>query len=142
MMSVTPTYNSLSDIENLVAAFDNCTLPRSEWNHAAHLTIALWYLKNYKQDAIKRIREGIQKYNTAIGIQTTQNSGYHETITLFWIRTVQDFILVAEEKSILQLANNLVSKYNQNLTLQYYSRELLMSWQARVNWVEPDLKPN
>ncbi len=141
MMSVTLTYNSLSDIQNLVTAFDNCTLKHSEWNHAAHLTIALWYLKSYEQDAIKRIREAIQKYNTAIGIQTTQNSGYHETITLFWIRIVQDFILVAEEKSILQLANELVSKYNQNLPLQYYSRELLMSWQARVNWVEPDLKP-
>ncbi|MBW4602496.1 MAG: hypothetical protein KME29_23755 [Calothrix sp. FI2-JRJ7] len=136
-----PLFQSYSDIENFVKAFDNCTLPRSEWNHAAHLTVALWYLKNYEQDATKRIREGIQKYNTAIGIQTTRNSGYHETITLFWIQIVQDFISVAEEKLILQLANELVSKYHPNLPLQYYSRELLMSWQARVNWVEPDLKP-
>ncbi|OKH46709.1 hypothetical protein NIES2101_24600 [Calothrix sp. HK-06] len=136
-----PMFQLYSDIENLVKAFDNCTLPRSEWNHAAHLTVALWYLKNYEQDATKRIREGIQKYNTAIVIQTTPNSGYHETITLFWIRTVQNFLSIAEEKSILQLANELVSKYHPNLPLQYYSRELLMSWQARVNWVEPDLKP-
>ncbi len=140
-MSIKLTYHSLNDIENLVTAFDNCTLKSSEWNHAAHLTVALWYLKKSDQYATKRIREGIQKYNTAIGIQITRNSGYHETITLFWIHIVQEFISVAEEKSILQLANELVSKYHPNLPLQYYSRELLMSWQARVNWVEPDLKP-
>ncbi|BAZ15017.1 hypothetical protein NIES4071_68870 [Calothrix sp. NIES-4071] len=137
----TPTYNSLSEIENLVAAFNNCTLARSEWTHAAHLTVALWYLKNYElQEATKRIRRGIQKYNAAIGIQITLNSGYHETITLFWIQVVESFLFSVEAKSILQQANELVCTFDPNFPLQYYSRDLLMSWKARANWVEPDLK--
>ena len=28
----------------------------------------------------------------------------------------------------------------EQLKFQYYSRDLLMSWEARNNWVEPDLK--
>ncbi|RUT06787.1 hypothetical protein DSM106972_030440 [Dulcicalothrix desertica PCC 7102] len=132
----------MSDIENLVAAFDNCTLAHGEWTHAAHLTVALWYLKNYElQEAVKHISQGIQKYNVAIGIQNTLNSGYHETITLFWIQVVQSFLLSTDAKgSILQLANQLVSNFDKNLPLQYYSYDLLISREARANWVEPDLK--
>jgi hypothetical protein len=39
------------------------------------------------------------------------------------------------------LANDLIEKYgDKNLPLTYYSRERLMSWEARTRWVEPDLK--
>ena len=27
----------------LVAQFENCTLPKAEWTHRAHLAVALWY---------------------------------------------------------------------------------------------------
>jgi hypothetical protein len=83
------TYHSVSEINNLVAAFDNCNLPQSEWNHAAHLTIALWYLIHYEQnEAVNKIRDRIQKYNDINGIQNTKYSGYHETLTIFWMQIV------------------------------------------------------
>ena len=37
-------YQTEDEIEALVTAFNDCTLSRNEWNHAAHLTVALWYL--------------------------------------------------------------------------------------------------
>jgi hypothetical protein len=142
MSDETTAYHSLSEIEALVNAFENGTLPRSKWTHSAHLTVALWYLTRCEQiEAIKLIREGIQKYNAAIGIQNNRDSGYHETITRFWIQIVQEYLLVVGAKySILQQANKLVCKYDKNLPLQYYSQELLMSWEARKNWLKPDLK--
>jgi hypothetical protein len=85
-------YSSDDEIDRLLRAFEACTLPRSQWNHAAHLTVALWYLVRYSpSEAIQRIRSGIQRYNAAAGIVTTNNSGYHETLTLFWIHA--DFVL-------------------------------------------------
>ena len=30
---------------------------------------------------------------------------------------------------------------DKGLPLEYYSRERLLSWDARATWVEPDLKP-
>ena len=137
-------YQNEYEIEALVTAFNNCTLSRSEWNHAAHLTVALWYLVRYEeQEAIKQIRDRIKCYNIAMGIKTTKDSGYHETMTLFWVWIVRDYLLVnSHQDSILQLTNGLIDTCNNKyLPLQYYTQDLLMSWEARINWVEPNLKP-
>ncbi len=142
-------YQTISEIEYLINQFNNCILPRCQWNHYAHLTIALWYLIHYDQrTAIQLIRERIQKYNSAMNIKTTKNSGYHETITLFWIHLVNSYLYLTQtpenlpSNSLLNLANNLIRIYgDKNLPLEYYSQDLLMSSKSRQSWVEPDLKP-
>ena len=35
-----------AEIESLVRAFEECTLPAAEWTHREHMTIALWYLRH------------------------------------------------------------------------------------------------
>lgn len=148
MISKINGYHSESEIETLIAAFNNYSLPRNEWSHVAHLSVALWYLFHYQeQEAIEIICDRIQSYNAAKGIETTKNSGYHQTLTLFWVYLVRNYLLVnllvhREKTSLLDLTNRLIKTYNdKDLPLQYYSRDLLMSWKARKNWVEPDLKP-
>ncbi len=137
-------YKTEAEIKSLIAGFENCSLPRSEWNHQAHLTIALWYLNLFdEQEAINRVRQGILRYNQAIGIKTTKDGGYHETLTLFWVRMVSHYLSVNEEKisipeTVIAIHDTYKDKY---LPFQYYSRDLLMSWEARSGWVEPDLKP-
>jgi len=131
------------EILNLVNAVESCSLPRGEWNHQTHLIVALWYLTNYPQsEAINYIREGIQNYNNASGIKTTKNSGYHETLTLFWIKIVSQYLTTEEKNSsFINLANNLIQhRANPRLPLEYYSCDRLMSEEARRSWVEPDLK--
>lgn len=143
MSDKTGKYRTIDEIERLVRAFERCTLPRCEWTHQAHLIVALWYLTHYSQlEATNCIRYGIQQYNLAHGIKTTKNSGYHETITLFWVRMVCQYLAVAgTNRSIVELANCLIQDYgNPRLTLEYYSRDLLMSQEARRSWVEPNLK--
>ena len=137
-------YKTEAEIKSLIAGFENCSLPRSEWNHQAHLTVALWYLNLFdEQEAINRVRQGILRYNQAIGIKTTKDGGYHETLTLFWVRMVSHYLSVNEEKiSIPETVITIHDTYNDKyLPFQYYSRDLLMSWEARSGWVEPDLKP-
>jgi hypothetical protein len=131
-------------IDSLVSSFKTCTIPRSEWTHQAHLIVALWHLTHYsQQDATNTLRHAIQQYNQAIGIKSTKNSGYHETITLFWVRMIRHYLAVeGKNRSIADLANGLIQNYgNPRLTLEYYSSSLLMSQEARQTWVEPDLKP-
>jgi len=44
----------------VVEKFNNVTLPKSEWTHHAHLTVALWYVDNYEfDDAVCRLKFGI-----------------------------------------------------------------------------------
>jgi len=146
---------SRSDVEELVRSFQSCTLPRSQWTHAAHLTVALWYLLHYSQtDAITLIRQGIQRYNAAIGIAATATGGYNETLTLFWIGRVTEFLAtcsnrcMGEEVSVgfdpfPELASRLIQTYDDSqLPLHYYSRDRLFSAQARTMWLEPDLLPD
>lgn len=140
----TEAFNTFDEIESLVHGFETGTLSRSQWDHKAHLTVACWYLVCYPEpEATRRIREGIQQYNKAVGIVTARESGYHETMTMFWINMVKCFLKRATlECSLVGLMNDLTKRYaNKHLPFDYYSRDLLMSWQARRNRVEPDLKP-
>ncbi len=144
MSEKTARYRSLGEIETLIRAFNNCTLPRGEWTHQAHLIAAVWYLAHHSQpEATNFIRNGIQRYNAAVGIENTKDSGYHETITLFWVQVVEQY-LAAEgaTRSIAEMANSILDRCGDpSLPLQYYSRDRLMSGDARARWLEPDLKP-
>jgi len=146
-MSVThvdaPHYERAAEVEALVRGFLSCTLPWGEWTHAAHLTVALWHLLHYDwAEAVERVRGGIRRYNAANGVATTRERGYHETITLFWMRYVRAFLEANynEGCSLASLANELIERADKNAPLEHYSRELLFSWEARLAWVEPDLK--
>ncbi|MEG4113255.1 MULTISPECIES: hypothetical protein [unclassified Microcoleus] len=143
MIKKTLIYRSPKEIDSLIHAFQEGSLPRSQWTHEAHLTVALWYLfYDSEQEAINAIRNGIQRYNSVQGIEITQNSGYHETLTLFWVRTIRQCLAdESQNRSIVDLANGLIAKYaDRTLPFRYYTRDRLMSWEARQNWVEPDMR--
>jgi hypothetical protein len=146
---MTPTleavkFRTTEEILSLVRRFDDCTLPREEWTHAAHLTVALWHLLQYDWPvAVARVRLRIQRYNAAHGVASTPTGGYHETLTLFWLDRVRAFLEGGrnEARSLVSLANELTATADKSLPLEYYTRALLFSAEARARWVEPDLKP-
>jgi hypothetical protein len=138
------TFRTTGEILSLVRRFEDCTLPRDEWTHAAHLTVALWHLLQFDwPEAAARVRARIKRYNAAHGIAATPTGGYHETLTLFWLRAVRTFLEAErnEARALVHLANELTETHDKGLPLTYYTRERLFSPEARANWVEPDLKP-
>jgi len=90
------------------------------------------------EDASNKMRTGIQRLAAAYG-----KTGYHETITLFWLKVVREFFAGAKpEESISTQANKLATMYaDKSLIFDYYSEELIASAKAKAEWVEPDLKP-
>lgn len=131
--------------DQLAAAFCNRTLPKALWTHGAHLRIGLWHVMHYPADeALALLRERIAAYNIASGTANTNNSGYHETLTRFFVGRIAHFLATAQTggRSIDELATELIEVLGDSRApLEYYSRELLMSAEARRNWVEPDLRP-
>jgi hypothetical protein len=126
-----------AEIDAFVQSFENCTLPRSEWTHQKHLIVALWYLTRQQEaEAIQRIRDGIQRYNLTQGNPT----GYHETITLAWIAVIQRFLAVRDRtQSVSKLTEELLAICGrQDYLLQFYTKPVLMSDEARHRWVPPD----
>jgi hypothetical protein len=126
------------EVKELVRAFEGCTIHPAEFKHYQHLAIALWYVANFSYDeATVKVRTGIQKLAAAYG-----KSGYHETITLFWLAIVREFCARSHSHSIADLANNLAFECaDKNLIRNHYSEELLTSDRAKHGWVAPDLKP-
>ena len=138
-------YRAHKEVLDLVREFEACTLPGERWTHAAHLTVALWYLLQHDwHEAVMHMRDAIKGYNEACGIVTTRQKGYHETLTLFWLRVVRAFLGqdLNEGRSLVSLSNELIATAEKNLPLKFYTRELLFSWEARAEWVEPDLQAN
>jgi len=114
------------------------------WTHAAHLKVALWYLLCHGWDeAVSLTRDGIKRYNAASGVADTPASGYHETLTLFWLHAVRRFLETRgdDARDVDTLADELTAAADKNLPLAFYTRERLMSAEARAAWVAPDLKP-
>jgi hypothetical protein len=134
------------EVLRLVARFEDATLPKAEWTHQAHLTVALWYASRLPfEEALVVVRERIRRINAAHGVATTPTGGYHETITRFYVMVICGY--VAEEAGEAGTdwaarANRLLARYgSRDLPLRHYTKDLLMSAEARFGWVEPDLRP-
>ena len=125
------------ELKSLVCRFEDRTLPREKWTHAAHLSVAVWYLCLLSRaEATERIRAGIQRYNAILG----NSSGYHETITLAWIELLSSF-LTSRSGTPAELANEATARFGaSDGLLRHFSKERLFSDLARRAWVEPDLE--
>jgi hypothetical protein len=131
-----------AEIDFLVQRFEERILPKVEWTHSAHLIVALLYsLKFSEQDALNLVRENIKKHNESVGTPNTDNQGYHETITRFWLWTANQFLLIGNYNSIVDASNDLINSAfgKSSYPFEYYTKDLLFSVKARHDWVEPDL---
>ncbi len=138
-------YTHEADILHLITRFRERTLPIEEWTHHAHLLVALWHVREYGALASVCLLRGlIISYNTIVGTPNTTERGYHETLTLFWIAIIDQWLnkrATTEEEShdLLTVCNDfLTSKHaTRELPLQYYKREDLFSIHARALWLVP-----
>jgi hypothetical protein len=130
-----------SDVEvvEMVASFERCEWSYPRWTHRAHLGVALCYLQAYPFDAaLARVRNHIPLYNRTCG----DPAGYHETLTLLFMRRVQRYLRDQPGPLLLVAAiEELAAACDMQWPLRYYSPERLWSAQARAQWVEPDRQP-
>jgi hypothetical protein len=136
-------YESDVEVEALVQGFENGTLPDSEFDHPAHLTVALSYLHRSRltvPEATARMRAALYRF---LDIYGQDRRKYNETITLFWIKLVRSFLDRTDTaRTVTDLANEMVESFGHSqLIYSYYSKKRLLSEEARKAWVEPDLKP-
>ncbi|MEZ4771868.1 MAG: hypothetical protein R3D00_01720 [Bacteroidia bacterium] len=135
---------SKKEIELFIQQFEAKTLPKPQWTHEAHLVVAVWYSYSYGfSEALRLIRGHIIKFNESVGTPNTDTSGYHETMTRFWLISTKEFLIRQEFTSLVEACNAFLHSdlAKKNLPLEFYSREKLFSIHARHNWVGPDKKP-
>lgn len=135
-------YKTEEEIGEVVRTFEDASIARGVWKHAEHLTVALHYLSLYDFDtATIKMRDGIFKLLTdGFKVDLEKEMPYHETLTVFWMRTVAEFNAAKDGSSLLEKANDLVATYDKDHPLKFYSRDFLFSDEARERFVEPDLR--
>ena len=131
-------------IERLATAFIDCTLPKVEWTHEAHLRVGLWHrLQMPAEAALEVLRERISRYNVSQGGANTDTDGYHETITRLYVILIDRFVAADDgTRTPDELADALVAQLGpRNVPYRHYTHDRLFSVAARRAWVPPDLEP-
>lgn len=134
-------FETNNEIKELVKAFEERTLSKTDWTHAAHLTVGLYYCLNYPFALAKNLmRDGILRLNDAHGTPNTETNGYHETLTVFWLLIIEEHIGKAPYASMAQLANRLIAECDAQLPFRFYSRGTLFSERSRAHFIEPEIQ--
>lgn len=136
------------ELDGFVKAFEAGTLPKQAWTHAAHLTIGGFYIFTYnEEEALSRLRAGICHLNTCHGVENSDTGGYHESLTIFWLTIIGQFLGVyrsvypgAERRDSIEAVVS-VFQDRRDLFRNYWSFNVLTSVQARRSWMAPDLLP-
>jgi hypothetical protein len=122
-----------ADLDELVRRFRACELPRPEWTHAAHLWVGLWHVSCYEpEDALTRLRAGIQRLNESNGVVNSATSGYHETITRAYAQLLAAFSKRHADAPVAEQVARLVAGdlADRGALLKFYSRARLESAEA------------
>ena len=130
-------------LDDLVSRFLAGTVPREEWTHAAHLAVGAWHVHRYGAEAaIERLRFSIRALNDRHGTPNSDTSGYHETITIAYVRLIDQFLSIgvpggAVETRLPDLLSGPLA--DRALLFRFWSRDVLMAPSARARWTPPNL---
>jgi len=134
------TYSNQAEIDAVVNGFELCTTDKTAFKHQDHLTVAVCYLSQMPlAQAIEKMREALLRF---VDHHKVDRQKYNETITVFWFQMVAEALsTMPAGLTIVEQCNQVIERFsNAGLVSDYYSRELLFSEMARVEFVDPDLK--
>lgn len=140
---MTDPLSSEAALASFLEGFETGSWPGPEWKHVHHVIMAACYLTDLPLDtATQTIRTGIQRYNLSQGGQNTDTSGYHETLTIFWIRIIHRFLdTLPAGQSRLENARAVAAEFGpqRDLFKPYWSFDIVNSVEARRAWLPPNL---
>jgi len=127
--------------DEFLAAFEACRL--DEFHHRDHVKVAYLYLRRHSLDeAIAKVRAGLQALAAAWKAPDDLQRGYHETMTQAWVRlvhlTLSEYGAAESAEAFCEQQPQLMQKTHLQL---FYSPERLTTWEAKREFVEPDLAP-
>ena len=136
-------FASDAEIAHLGERFLALVLPKAEWTHEAHLATTSWLLmRRTDVDVDRQLPDLIRRYNESVGGVNSDTEGYHETITRVFLHSVRLFLAEADlTEPLHELVNQLLLSPmgRRDWPLRFYSRERLLSVEARRVFVEPNL---
>jgi hypothetical protein len=130
------------EIDAFLAAFEGGSLPKEQWTHSAHLLTGACYMHALGEAAaIDKMRVCVRRYNEAVGGKNTETSGYHETITIAWIKLLHGLLRESGPIARAAFAHLAVERFatEREILRRYYAFDLVKSIEARRVWIPPTL---
>lgn len=137
-------------IDAFARRFQARDVSRAEWTHEAHLAVGLWHVARFGAgEALARLRTGIRALNETNGVANTATGGYHETITHAYVILIDAFLAArgvtspSQDRDVQDDVEALLGDAlaDRSALLRYWSRERLLSSEARASWLDPDRVP-
>ena len=130
------------EIDEFLAAFEGGKLPKEHWTHSAHLFTGACYVHALGEEpAIQHMRVCIKRHNESVGTANTETSGYHETITIAWIKMLKRLLRDSSPMNRAEFAHLAVERFagDRGIFGRYYEFDLVKSVEARRRWIPPTL---
>jgi hypothetical protein len=130
-------------LRSLIAGFEDGSWPVADFHHMQHLAVAVHYLAE-DPEPMDTLRARIMRYNVSQGGENTEDRGYHETITRFWLEVVHAYMAgLPEGLSRVEVTRRVVEEFapKRDLFREYYDFDVLKSREARARWIPPNQSP-
>ncbi len=126
--------------DELIRLFREGLFPITDFTHKAHLRLAWIYLWRFDPGAAEReVCRQIQRFTKLHGA----TDKYHHTLTVAAMRMVGVYMKKQHGEgfeAMLAQFPELLDRFRELLS-RHYSEEALWSREARLRYIEPDLKP-
>jgi hypothetical protein len=135
-------YEETADGE-LLETFLQGGIEPKRFDHRAHVRVTYLLLHAHGfEGALERLRSGLRGIFAKTGLVETPERGYHETVTQAWVRLVDATIRYhGAESDSRAFCNENPQLGHRRLTRMYYTKDRLLTQQAKDEFVEPDIAP-
>jgi hypothetical protein len=139
------TLTSMTDAD-LLRQFETCTLPFEQWTHRSHVKIAFLLLREHGfDDALMKLRGGIQRYNAANNVPSGPLMGYNETTTHALLHLIHAVMQAYGKSHPTPTADAFCDTHPQLMSKHvlrfFYSPERRLHPDSKERFIEPDLAP-
>ena len=122
------------DDRELIAQFEECSLPPAEFTHRNHVRVAWVYLRELPLlDALTRFVASLKRYAGSLGA----SAKYHETITFAFLFLIHERMQRGECATFEAFAEANEDLFG-NVLERYYAKDVLASELARRTFVLPE----
>lgn len=139
-----PFLEGAATLEKFVADWESGILPKTRWTHGAHVAATAFYAFDHTPEGVyERMKKGILHFAGCVGIQNTETSGYHESLTRFWANRLSEFVRRGQFSSRLEAARAAIAEFGEDRDHYrlYYSFDVAHDRRARREWIAPDRQP-
>jgi hypothetical protein len=133
------------ETKELVRRFEDCTLPRREWDHASPMQVSLWYLLDDGfPRALRRMRSALLRYNARTGCTARERNDHHETVLTYSMWTLHMWRMRNNhshgpcERHVLLRRLRTADILDPQRILRHYSVRALFGGMSALSFAAPD----